>query len=369
MDHALKSTNQTLRELALEHINTSVKFYPEAGQARLYGMLETRPDWCISRQRAWGLPIPAFQDANGAILLTGNSVRAVSDIVNTDGSDAWFRKTPQELLANYDLTNDEQAPKAFDIASAEKLNDIFDVWFESGSSWHAVLQARQNQDIADLYLEGSDQHRGWFHLSLLPSLAINKRPPYKAILTHGFIVDKDGRKMSKSAGNAFTVDDLLKKYGAEVSRWWVSSLSYDSDIKVDISFFNEAGDLYRKIRNTLRFIVSNLNDFEYNADLDAVERYIESLDDTTVDAYMVTLMNQFQTTVLDHYKHYRFRDANQAIYHFCNDTLSSFYCSTVKDRLYCDRADSSRRIRTQYTLRYVLECLVRCIEPDSAAYV
>ncbi len=363
VDHSLQSNQQTLRKMALDHIQSNIDFYPDSGKARLYGMLETRPDWCISRQRAWGLPIPAFQDANGAILLTGESVRAISKIVQTDGSDAWFRKTAQELLINYDISNDSQAPQDFDISSAEKLNDIFDVWFESGSSWHAVIETRQGQDISDLYLEGSDQHRGWFHLSLLPSLAVNKRAPFKSILTHGFIVDKDGRKMSKSQGNALTVDELLKNYGAEVTRWWVSSLSYDGDIKVDLSFFSEAGDLYRKIRNTLRFIVSNLNDFEHNHDLNHIQEYLTAIDPNSIDAYALSLTQTFQNTVTEHYKQYQFRDANQAIYQFCNDTLSSFYCSSVKDRLYCDAKDSDRRQRTQYTLRYILEVLVRSLSP------
>ncbi len=363
VDHKIKSTDQSLRELALSNIKESIQFFPESGQARLYGMLETRPDWCISRQRAWGLPIPAFQDNNGNILLTGASVRAIAKIVETEGSDAWFRKTAAELLSIYDINNDPDSPPSFDLDSAEKLNDIFDVWFESGSSWHAVLNKRQNQQKADLYLEGSDQHRGWFHLSLLPSLAVNNEPPFKSILTHGFIVDKDGRKMSKSQGNALTVDELLKNYGAEVTRWWVSSLSYEGDIKVDLSFFNEAGDLYRKIRNTLRFIVSNLYDFDHNNDFNAVEQFVNTISPDGIDAYAIELTKIFQDNVKNQYQQYQFRLVNQSIYQFCNDTLSSFYCSAVKDRLYCDYSKSERRIQTQFTLRYILECLVRCLSP------
>ena len=180
-----------------------------------------------------------------------------------------------------------------------------------------------------MYLEGSDQHRGWFHLSLLTSLAVNQQAPYKSLLTHGFIVDKDGRKMSKSTGNALNVDDILKNHGAEVTRWWVSSLSYENDIKVDVSFFKEAGDLYRKIRNTLRFILSNLYDFDSSLN-DCLEE-MKSFSPTTIDAYILNETHQFETTVLKHYANYEFRDANTAIYHFCTDTLSSIYLSTIKD--------------------------------------
>ena len=347
--------------MALSAIANDINFYPDWGQPRLNGMLESRPDWCISRQRAWGLPIPAFKDANGAILLTAATVDHIAAKVESDGSDIWFRHSAQDLLAGYDIASDTDAPSDFDIASAEKLNDIFDVWFESGSSWFAVLNERQQTPQADLYLEGSDQHRGWFHLSLLTSLAVNQQPPFKSLLTHGFIVDKDGRKMSKSTGNALNVDDILKNHGAEVTRWWVSSLSYENDIKVDVSFFKEAGDLYRKIRNTLRFILSNLYDFDSSLN-DCLEE-MKSFSPTTIDAYILNQTHQFEATVLKHYSNYEFRDANTAIYHFCTDTLSSLYLSTIKDRLYCDAPSSEQRRRAQVTLRIILDVLIRVLSP------
>ncbi len=361
VDHPLESTNTSLRSMALSAIDSDIDFYPDWGRSRLRGMLDARPDWCISRQRSWGLPIPAFQDAFGQILLTETSVRHISKQIKSEGSDVWFRQSATHLLEGYDIVTDPMAPQTFDLSSAQKLNDIFDVWFESGSSWHAVLDHRQSEKMADLYLEGSDQHRGWFHLSLLPSLAINHLPPYKALLTHGFIVDKDGRKMSKSSGNALTVDDILKTHGAEVTRWWVSSLSYENDIKVDISFFKEAGDLYRKIRNTIRFLLSNLYDF--NLTLDDCLQKAASFSDTTVDAYVLALTTEFESTTLTYYSNYQFRDANSAIYHFCNDTLSSFYLSSIKDRLYCDTPNSDRRIRSQITLRIILDVLIRLLSP------
>lgn len=361
VDTPLKSTNQSLRDMALHSIDNDIAFYPDWGQSRLRGMLEARPDWCISRQRAWGLPIPAFQDDQGNILLTEQSVRHISSKIHSAGSDIWFRSTAQELLEGYNPSSDACAPQPFNCATAKKLNDIFDVWFESGSSWHAVLNERQQASQADLYLEGSDQHRGWFHLSLLPCLAVNYSAPFKALLTHGFIVDKDGRKMSKSSGNALTVDDILKNHGAEVTRWWVSSLSYENDIKVDASFFKEAGDLYRKIRNTIRFLLSNLNGF--STDIQSCLKSAQLFPADTIDAYVLSLLDQFEKTTLGYYKNYQFREANSTIYHFCNDTLSSFYLSSIKDRMYCDALDSERRIRAQVTLRIILEVLIRLLTP------
>ena len=360
VDTTLNNSKQTLRDMALNSIQNNIEFYPDWGKSRLNGMLEARPDWCISRQRAWGLPIPAFQDKNGSILLTEKTVNHVAQLIKKDGSDIWFRLSAQDLLADYSLADDEDAP-VFDVASATKLNDIFDVWFESGSSWFAVLNDRQKAPQADLYLEGSDQHRGWFHLSLLTSLAVQQQAPYKSLLTHGFIVDKDGRKMSKSSGNALTVEQILKNYGAEVTRWWVSSLSYENDIKVDESFFKEAGDLYRKIRNTLRFMLSNLNDF--NVSLEDCLKKASEFNGYTVDAYILNQTSEFEKTVLTFYKNYQFKDANNAIYNFCNDTLSSLYLTTIKDRLYCDPTGSEARLRSQITLRIITEVLTRLLSP------
>ena len=361
VDQPLASANKSLREMALSAIQNDINFFPDWGKPRLNGMLAARPDWCISRQRAWGLPIPAFQDKNGEILLTEKSTQHIAAMIEASGSDIWFRKTAAELLADYSFDQDPDAPRQFDINSANKLNDIFDVWFESGSSWYAVLSDRQSVSKADLYLEGSDQHRGWFHLSLLTSLAVNQEAPFKSLLTHGFIVDKDGRKMSKSSGNALTVEQILKTYGAEVTRWWVSSLSYENDIKVDESFFKEAGDLYRKIRNTLRFILSNLNDFDKS--LSECLNELATFSEYTIDAYVLNETARFEQHVLDLYQNYQFKDANNAIYHFCNDTLSSLYLTTIKDRLYCDASQSDARQRAQITLRVILEALTRVLSP------
>ena len=361
VDDALQSTNQSLRQMALNSIDNEIQFYPDWGRKRLRGMLESRPDWCISRQRSWGLPIPAFV-SNSQLLLSEKSVLAISKLFAEEGSDAWFKKSAQELLVYYDSATDPYFPSGFDVSNAEKLYDIFDVWFESGSSWHEVLEKRQGQFPADLYLEGSDQHRGWFHLSLLPSLGIHKQAPYKRVLTHGFIVDKDGRKMSKSLGNALDVEELLQTYGAEVARWWVGSLSFENDIKVDLSYFDIAGESYRKVRNTIRFLLSNLNDCEL-IPIDTIQAVIMSFDETSLEHLMISELLKLDKSVKSAYQDFNFKAAHQEIYDFCNDRVSSFYCSIVKDCLYCDAIDSPDRIQVQYCFQIILEVLIRMLAP------
>ena len=346
VDQATERDGQSLRELALGAAKDKIEFVPAWGENRLRGMLESRPDWCISRQRSWGLPIPAFRKADGEVLLTRQTVRAVAATFGRKGADAWFECEPAELLDGWDPKADPEAPDDLDVASLEKMYDIFDVWMESGSSWNAVMRARGLGFPTDLYLEGSDQHRGWFQLSLLPSLGATGEPPFKRVLTHGFMVNKDGTKMSKSLGNALNVEDLLKQHGADVLRWWVSSLAFENDIKVDLSYFELAGDSYRKVRNTLRFLLSNLADF------DPAEHAVDlaSLPSTSLDAWAMVQLAELRKNVFDAFDGLQFRQAHLHLFDFCNETLSAVYLDSVKDRLYCDQADSPRRRATQTVL-------------------
>jgi isoleucyl-tRNA synthetase len=323
------------------------------------GMLESRPDWCISRQRSWGISIPAFQLPDGSVFMTAASSRAIAAVFAKRGSDAWFTETPAQLLADYKPANDPESPRGLDVSKLTKMYDILDVWFESGSSWNSVMRQRDLGYPADLYCEGSDQHRGWFQASLLPSLGVTGQPAFRGLVTHGFTVDKDGRKMSKSEGNTIEVEDLLKSFGADVCRWWVSSLAYENDIKADLSFFEVTGESYRKVRNTLRFLLSNLADFSHGSA--PVE--LKSIKPTSLDGYILQEAAKLQAEVTKAYEEYEFRRAHQALYDFCNDALSAFYCFAMKDRLYCDRPDSLRRRITQTVMWELAELLCRLLAP------
>jgi len=363
VDKTTPEFDKSLRELALDATANKIAFYPDWGRNRLRGMLESRPDWCISRQRAWGLPIPALVNEKDEILLTPKSVNVVIEKIRKHGANYWFKADPQEIIEGYDPKNDEQAP---DWAKEEgglnnlKLGmDIFDVWFESGSSWHAVLEQRDIGYPADLYLEGSDQHRGWFQLSLLPALGATGIPPFKALLTHGFMVDAQGRKMSKSGGNALEVEELLKTNGADICRWWVSSLKYTNDIKVDLEFFKVAGDEYRKVRNTIRFLLGNINDFD--PDKHSVEFTDE--DKYSLDSWAMSELSKFVTETKNAYENLDYKKANELIFHFCYETLSAVYLAAIKDRMYCEKEDGRKRRRSQTAMYNIADALIRLLSP------
>jgi len=382
VDEATKHTGGgSLRDMAFAATDPAnadaICFVPEWGRNRMRGMLESRPDWCISRQRSWGLPIPAFFTADGEVLLTPASVRAVAKAFREEGSDSWFTKSPAHLLRHYDPAADSDLPESLknvDLAAAHKGPDIFDVWFESGSSWNAVMRERLGDDgfPVDLYLEGSDQHRGWFQTSLLPGLGMMGRSPYKSVLTHGFMVDKDGMKMSKSLGNTLNVDDLMRDFGADVCRWFLGTCSYENDIKSDLAFFQTAGEAYRKVRNTLRFMLSNLFDFDPTTHLgahagngwDAGEGVnLSDFPAASLDAWALGEFNRAATAVRKAFEDYQFQKATSLLYNFCNDTLSATYLMAVKDRLYCDKPDSERRRRTQTALWIITDGLARLLAP------
>lgn len=365
VDKAFGEDGKSVRQRAQVAAEGEIDFIPRWGQARLLGMLESRPDWCISRQRAWGLPIPAFYNASGEVLLTPASVAAVARVIKARGSDFWFEGSPSELLAGYSPKTDPDAPHWIGGAEPEEVlrnlakgEDIFDVWFESGSSWNSVLRQRDIGFPADLYLEGSDQHRGWFQLSLLPSLGATGQSPFRTVLTHGFMVDGQGRKMSKSLGNTIEVADVLKQHGADICRWWVSSLNYTNDIKVDWDFFKVASDEYRKVRNTIRFLLGNLDDFNPEENRIDIQQAGESL-----DAWARQELSRFIEEVEAAYEALDFKRASEAIFNYCNETLSAVYLAAVKDRLYCDAKDAHRRRRTQTVLYEIASSLIRLMAP------
>ncbi len=350
VDQKSKHQNKSLRNMALESTK-SVKWIPAWGEKRIAGMLESRPDWCISRQRSWGLAIPSFVNSKGEPLLTKESVLAVAEHIGQNGSDSWFTDTPEQILGeNFKL------PPEFSWEDLQKEENIFDVWFESGCSWYSVAHRNRWQVPVDMYLEGSDQHRGWFQLSLLPALGAIGQPPFKTVLTHGFTVDEKGMKQSKSAGNYVSALEEINKYGADILRLWVASVNYQEDMRCSDELIGRLQDAYRKIRNTLRYILGNIND--YSKDKAVEYEKMKSIDQWAVQQYQ-----KLTEKVHEAYENYAFHRVFSLIYNFCTVEMSNIYMDVLKDRLYCDKADSHSRRSCQTAMREILEGLIKLLAP------
>lgn len=345
------------RDKALKAVDDT-RFIPSWGHDRLYNMIRDRQDWCISRQRSWGVPIPAFYcDDCGKWIITPETMKKVEEIVEKEGTDAWWAHSAEELL-----------PEGFKCPHCggthfHKEKDIMDVWFDSGSTWNGVLRYPNEEswkDMSypcDLYLEGSDQHRGWFHSSLLTSVAVNGYAPYKAVLTHGFTMDGEGRKMSKSVGNVVAPQDVINKYGADVMRLWISSVDYQGDVRLSDKIVKSMSDVYRKIRNTFRYLLGNLSDFDPKTDS------VAYADMEELDRWALLRMEQVKETVLKAYDDYEFHVMYHAVHNFCTVDLSAIYLDILKDRLYTEKADSKLRRSAQTAMYEILTTLVRLVAP------
>ncbi|MDR2431899.1 MAG: isoleucine--tRNA ligase [Candidatus Margulisbacteria bacterium] len=336
----------SIRARALDAIRRKVRWVPEWGQNRIYTMIEDRPDWCISRQRSWGIPLPVFYCAKcGEAQFTAEFFDAVIDKVAADGSNIWFKLTTEEILPHG--LKCKCGGQKF-----HKETDILDVWFESGASQAAVLKQRPELSWpADLYLEGSDQHRGWFHSSLLVSVGCTGEPPYKTVLTHGFTVDDKGRKLSKSLGNTIDILKTINTYGADVIRFWTASVDFKNDLAVSDSILKQVQEYYAKIRNTWRFLLSNLYDYRGATAL------------LPVDKWIVSRLQGLVAEVNAAYQSYDYHKICHRVHNFCANELSALYLDLQKDNLYCNAPDSAERLSCQEALKIILVTMVKLLAP------
>lgn len=342
----ISMNEKNLLGLSLQAVN-QVKWIPDWGKARMELMLKGSPDWCVSRQRTWGVPITLFVNKETQALHpnTAELIEQIAQRIENDGIETWFQLEAEELLGA-------------DAANYEKVTDTLDVWFESGVSHYSVMGKRDELAYpADLYLEGADQHRGWFQSSLKTAVAMNGTAPYKEVLTHGFFVDAEGRKMSKSLGNTMAPEVIFKQYGADILRLWVAATDYRGEMTVSDEIFKRVADSYRRIRNTARFMLSNLNGFDPKKDQVAAAEMV------AVDYWITRQCQLLQKEVIEHYENYNFLNVYQKIHNFCVIELGGFYLDVIKDRQYTTRADSVPRRSTQTAMYHILEMLSRLIAP------
>ena len=343
----IRMQGEGLLETARQAVETSIQFTPIWGKNRLAAMLEDRPDWCISRQRNWGVPITVFvhQETSQLHPDTQQLFETIAQRIEQGGINAWFDLDPAELLGE-------------DAADYRKVTDVLDVWFDSGTTHASVLGRREGLHFpADLYLEGSDQHRGWFQSSLLTSVAIHGCAPYKGLLTHGFTVDQDGRKMSKSLGNVIPPQDVMNTLGADILRLWIASTDFTKEMTVSHEILNRTSDTYRRIRNTARFLLANMAGF------DPANDQVANDDLVSLDAEMIRRTTELASKIMGHYARYEFSEVTQALHHFCVDDLGGFYLDIVKDRQYTLKPDSHARKSCQTALYWITDALVRWMAP------
>ncbi len=337
-----------LRGKALNAIHNEVKWIPAWGENRIAGTVESRPDWVISRQRSWGVPLPVFYSADGKTILDAKIIRKLADLVAERGSNIWFELDDAALAKELGLP-----------ADVRKGNDTIDVWIDSGVSHKAVCALHPElRDPADMYLEATDQHRGWFQSSLMTSIALNNRAPYKTCVTHGFVVDLDGKKISKSGTyeKPMAADHFVGKHGADLVRLWASSIDYSTDVPFSEEIFTRLGDTYRRIRNTLRILLGNLYDFESGKQ--------ESRKDLSlIDRWILERLDEVIRTCRSAYENFEFHKVYHTLNQFCAVDLSSLYVDITKDRMYCDAPDSPRRRATQSAMREIFDALCRLLAP------
>jgi len=341
----------TLRGMALKEID-EVQWLPAWGRNRIYGTVESRPDWCISRQRTWGVPLPVFFDHDGKAILSADLARKVAELVETEGTNFWFEHSDAEITARLGLPE-----------GVKKCRDTLDVWIDSGCSHVAVLDTHPELHApADLYLEATDQHRGWFQSSLMLSVAYRDKAPYKTVMTHGFVVDKDKKKLSKSeaekAGKPIDAAHFYDKYGADIVRLWVSSVDWQNEVPFGEDLFKQVAEPYRRIRNTLRILLGNLDGFDPQSTINNQQSEIPLL-----DRWILERLHAVTAECLRDYAAFEFRKVFNAINQFCTTDLSALYIDALKDRMYCDAADSPRRLASQRAMHEIFVTLAKLLAP------